>query len=51
MISTFSNEMEKGFSRAMEWMSALLHEMSEVENVDFFVSGRGGRIVISTFGT
>ena len=49
MISTFSNEMEKGFSWDMECMSALLHEMAEAENVDFFVSGRGQGIVISTF--
>lgn len=49
VISTFSNEMEKGFSRAMECMRAFLHEMDEAENMDFFVSGRGQGIVISTF--
>ena len=49
MISTLSNELERTFSWAMEWMSALLHEMAEAENVDFFVSGRGQEIVISTF--
>lgn len=49
MISTFSNEMERDFPRAMEWMGAFLHEMDEAENVEFFVSGRGKGIVISTF--
>ena len=49
MISTFSNEMEKGFSQAMECKGAFLHEMDEAKNMDFFISGRGRRIVISTF--
>lgn len=49
MISTFSNEMEKSFSRAMECMRAFLHEIDEAKNMDFFVSGRGMGIVISTF--
>lgn len=49
MISTFSNEMEKGFSRAMECKGAFLHEMDEAKNMDFFISGRGQGIVISTF--
>lgn len=49
MISTFSNEMEKGFLRAMECKGAFLHEMDEAENMDFFVSGIGRGIVISTF--
>ena len=49
MISTFSNEMEKGFSWDMECMRSFLHEMDEAENVEFFVSGRGEGIVISTF--
>ena len=51
MISTFSNEMEKGFSRVMECIRALLHEMVEAKNMDFFVSGGGQRIVISEFST
>ena len=51
MISTFSNEMGRVFSRVMECMRAFLHEMDETENVDFFVSGRGKEIVISTFST
>ena len=51
MISTFSNEMDRTFSWAMEWMSSLLHETDEAENVGFFVSGRGQGIVISTFST
>lgn len=49
MISTFSNEMERTFSWAMERNEAFLHEMDEAENVEFFVSGRGNEIVISTF--
>lgn len=49
VISTFSNEMDGIFSRAMECKGALLHEMDEAKNVDFFVSGRGLGIVISTF--
>ena len=49
MISTFSNEMERTFSWAMECMRSFLHEMDEAKNVDFFVSGRGLGIVISTF--
>ncbi len=49
MISTFSNEMERTFSWVMEWMRAFLHEMDEAENVEFFVSGRGQGVVISTF--
>ena len=49
MISTFSNEMERAFSWAMECRGAFLNEMDEAENVDFFVSGRGKGIVISTF--
>lgn len=49
MISTFSNEMEKAFSRAMECNGAFLHEMDGAENVNFFVSGTGKEIVISTF--
>lgn len=49
MIRTFSNEMGKGFSRAMECKGAFLHEMEEAENVDFFVSGRDQGIVINTF--
>lgn len=51
MISTFSNEMEIGFSRAMECKRAFLHEMDEAKNMDFFVSGIGLGIVISTFST
>lgn len=51
MIRTFSNEMERTFSRAMECMRAFLHEMDGAENADYFVSGRGEEIVISTFGT
>ena len=51
MISTFSNEMERTFSRATECRGAFLHEMDEAENVDFFVSGRGLGIVISAFST
>lgn len=49
MIRTFSNEMERTFSRAMECKGAFLHETDEVKNMDFFVSGRGKGIVISTF--
>ena len=49
MISTFSNEMERTFSWAMGCMRVFLHEMDGAENVDFFVSGRGTGIVISTF--
>ena len=49
VIRTFSNEMEKGFSQAMECKGAFLHEMDEAENVVFFGSGRGKGIVISTF--
>lgn len=49
MISTFSNEMEKGFLWAMECMRAFIHEMDAAENMVFFVSGRGKEIVISTF--
>lgn len=51
VIRTFSNEMEKGFSRAMECNGAFLHEMDGAKNMDFFVSGRGQRMVISTFST
>ena len=51
MISTFSNEMEKVFSWAMECKGAFLHEMDGAKNMDFFVSGRGQVIVISTFST
>ena len=51
MIRTFSNEMERTFSWVMECNGAFLHEMDETENVDFFVSGRGQKIVISTFST
>lgn len=49
MISTFSNEMEYGFSWVMECMRTFLHEMDEAKNMDFFVSGRGKGIVMSTF--
>ena len=49
MISTFSNEMERTFSWVMECMRAFLHEMDGAKNMDFFVSGRGLGIVISTF--
>ena len=49
MIRTFSNEMERTFLRAMERMRSFLHEMGEAENMEFFVSGRGLGIVISTF--
>ena len=56
VISTFSNEMERTFSRAMGWMRTILSvrdlflsEMDEAKNMDFFVSGRGLGIVISTF--
>ena len=49
MIRTFSNEMGSTFSRAMEWMRAFLHEIDEAKSMDFFVSGRGQGIVISTF--
>ena len=49
MISTFSNEMERTFSWAMEWLRAFFHEMDEAENVEFFVLGRGKGIVISAF--
>lgn len=49
MISTFSNEMGSTYSWDMECKGAFLHEMDEAENVDFFVSGRGKGIVISTF--
>lgn len=49
VISTFSNEMENPFSWAMKCMRAFLSEMDEAENVEFFVSGRGKGIVISTF--
>ena len=48
MISTFSNEMDMTFPRAMGCLRAFLHEMDETENVDFFVWGRGQGIVIST---
>ena len=51
MISTFSNEMEKSFSQAMECKGVFLHEMDEAKNVEFYVSGRGKGVVISTFGT
>ena len=51
MIRPFSNEMEKGFSRAMECKGAFSHEMDEAKNIEFFVSGRGQRMVISTFST
>ena len=49
VITSFSNEMENGFTWAMEWMRAFLHEMDEAKNMDFFVSGRGKGIVINTF--
>ena len=49
MIRPFSNEMEKGFSQAMECKGAFLHEMDGAENVEFFVSGRGKGIVMSIF--
>lgn len=49
MIITFSNEMERTFSLDMGWMRTFLHEMDEAKNMDFFVSGRGLGIVISTF--
>ena len=49
MIRPFSNEMERAFSWAMECNGAFLHEMDEAENVEFFVSGRGQGVVISTF--
>ena len=49
MIRTFSNEMERSFSRAMECKRAFLHEMDEAKNMDFFVSGRGQGIAISIF--
>lgn len=49
MISTFSNEMDRTFSWAMGWIRSFLHEIDEAENMDFFVSGRGKGIVISTF--
>jgi hypothetical protein len=49
VIRTFSNEMERAFSRAMGWMRAFLHEMDEAKNMDFSISGRGRGIVISTF--
>ena len=49
MIRTFSNEMEGTFSLDMEWMRTFLHEMDGAKNMDFFVSGRSLRIVISTF--
>ena len=56
MISTFSNEMERTLSWVMEWMRTILSvrdlflcEMDEAKNMDFFVSGRGLGIVISTF--
>ena len=49
MISRFSNEMERTFSWVMECRGAFLHEMNEAKNMDFFVSGRGLGIVISTF--
>ena len=51
VISTFSNEIERTFSRAMERMKAFLHEMDEAKNMDFFVLDRGLGIVISTFLT
>lgn len=51
MISTFSNEMERTFSWAMGCMRTFLHETDEAKNIDFFVSGRGKEIVISTFST
>ena len=49
MITSLSNEMERTFSWVMEWMRAFLHEMDEAKNMDFFVSGRGQGVVISTF--
>ena len=49
MISTFSNEMEYGFSWAMGCMRTFLHEIDVAKNMVFFVSGRGMGIVISTF--
>ena len=49
MISTFSNEMERTFSWVMECMRTFSNEMDEAKNMDFFVSGRGLGIVISTF--
>ena len=49
MISTFSNEMERTISLVMECKGTFLHEIDEAENVEFFVSGRGLGIVISTF--
>ena len=49
MKRTFSNEMEKGFSWAMGCMRTFLHEIDAAKNVDFFVSGRGLGMVISTF--
>ena len=51
MITSFSNEMEKGLPWAMECKESFLHEMDEAENVEFFVSGRGKEIVISAFST
>ena len=49
MIRPFSNEMERAFSWAMECKGAFLHEIGEAKNMDFFVSGRGQGVVISTF--
>ena len=41
--------MENGFSWAMGWMRSFLHEMDEAKIADYFISGRGKGIVISTF--
>ena len=49
MIRTFSNEMARTFSLDMGWMRTFSNEMNEAKNMDFFVSGRGLGIVISTF--
>ena len=49
MISTFSNEMERTFSLDMGCMRLFSNEMHEAKNMDFFVSGRGLGIGISTF--
>ena len=48
-ISTFSNEMERAFSCAMECMRSFLSEMDGAEIADYFILGRGLGIVISTF--
>ena len=51
VITSFSNEMKRTFSWAMERRRAFIHEMDKAKNADYFISGRDKGIVISTFST